>query len=128
MPAASSATDGDNSAVATDPASDGGGGSIGCSSVEGDETGTGSSASQVPFKQIVIAPNEIYGPKPTIGVGAEGNDAAEEELTDAAGAARTAKVLPFDCAPPDGICVEPQYWFYRQAEMVASGKRQSGCI
>ena len=35
----------------------------------------------------------------------------------------------FDCAPEaGGACVEPQYWFYRQAELIVAGKRVPGCI
>ena len=35
----------------------------------------------------------------------------------------------FDCAPEPGRpCVEPQFWFYRQAELIAAGERHPGGI
>lgn len=49
---------------------------------------------------------EIASPNPTFGPSAAG----------------------FDCAPSGGTCTEPQYWYYRQGELVASGKRKDGCI
>lgn len=52
------------------------------------------------------APNEVYGPAPDAGEGLGG----------------------FDCAPQDGICIEPQYWYYRRAEIIAAGKQTPGCI
>ena len=45
----------------------------------------------------------------------------------------------FDCAPETGsdgveggikggVCHEPQYWFYRKAEMIVAGRRHAGCV
>ena len=74
-------------------------------STGGDESG---------LKQIIAAPNKVFGPIPTAAAGRGGE--------------ARGKAVPFDCAPPDGICIEPQYWYYRQAEIVASGERKDGCI
>ena len=46
----------------------------------------------------IVAPNPTYGKVP-------------------------AAATHYDCAPPDGVCIEPQYWYYRRAEMVACGER-----
>ena len=48
----------------------------------------------------VLAPNPVYGKVPT------------------------PVSSHYDCAPTAEVCIEPQYWYYRQAEMVACGERK----
>ena len=64
---------------------------------------------------MIKAPNAVFGPeqpKEEDGVKGDGVNQGVDTLN----------ARGFDCAPPDGICIEPQYWYYRKAELVASGK------
>ena len=58
---------------------------------------------------------------------------------DGAGGAGGGGARGFDCAPEagsdgvgggikGGVCHEPQYWFYRKAEMIVAGRRHAGCV
>jgi hypothetical protein len=72
------------------------------------------SCSSTAIKEKITSPARYYGPAPT------------DAPTAAAASGASAS---FDCAPTDGICIEPQYWAYRRAELIASGKHGGpGCI
>jgi phytanoyl-CoA hydroxylase len=73
------------------------------------------SCSSTAIKDKINAPARFYGPAPPALTAADIDG-------DGAGAG-------FDCVPNDGICIEPQYWAYRRAELIASGKQGGpGCI